>query len=465
MTRGRTRQGRSRAARALLDVPKAKPLLEAFDHGPEIRLEPSVVAASGDRWIEPFLAANGDFLRRLRVTTTVDPGGHVLRLSPGPRIGAIPLLSPATRRVAAGLLIKPRFRWSALGAVLSGVGFAIEPSLGGTPLVPGSAREVPPWILAAPVLRRLEAYLRHRKRGFGVRREDRESPRGRVDWARWARSYVPSGRWTNLPCEFSEPDDDPELMAALRWTLSRLDDDLSLMQDAIPARLLKERIADLLAIIGPGLSRRPIDAGASHTNDWIAEAVEAMGWVADERGLGGSRVLDGMSWDLPVDQLWESWVDTFVANLAPRCGLTAVRRGATTRTLNWTSTTASMRLLIPDSGLRGDGRFVWVDAKYKAHLQMLAHRGWSGLDEATSEAHRADIHQALAYAALDDGDRIDSMLVYPELSGSEASRPAVATLACGRRRVRLILIGLPFGFRSPEQREAKLTQWRELLSA
>jgi hypothetical protein len=31
---------------------------------------------------------------------------------------------------------------------------------------------------------------------------------------------------------------------------------------------------------------------------WIAEAAQAMGWVAEERGLGGSRVLDGMSWDL-----------------------------------------------------------------------------------------------------------------------------------------------------------------------
>src|SRR5690606_24733778 len=109
------------------------------------------------------------------------------------------------------------FRWSALGSVLGRIGFATEPSLGGTPLVPGSAREVPTWLLAAPVVRRLEGLLRHRKRGFVERVEDRVSPRGRVDWSRWARQQVPSGRWTTLPCRFPDPDDDPDLLAAVRW--------------------------------------------------------------------------------------------------------------------------------------------------------------------------------------------------------------------------------------------------------
>ncbi|MEZ4234552.1 MAG: hypothetical protein R3B89_35605 [Polyangiaceae bacterium] len=45
-----------------------------------------------------------------------------------------------------------------------------------------------------------------------------------------------------------------------------------------------------------------------------------MGWVADERGLGGARVLDGMSWDLPIDEVWEAWVDAFVTDLAPAAG-------------------------------------------------------------------------------------------------------------------------------------------------
>jgi hypothetical protein len=467
MTRGRTKLGRERAStRALLELPSGRPLIQAVDHGPGVRLDAADLGASGDRWVEPFLEANGAHLKRLGVATSIETrGGVSVRLTPGSRIGAVPLLSPSTRRVAAGLLVAPRFRWSALGAVLGDIGFATEPSLGGTPLVPGSAREVPTWLLAAPVVRRLEAFLRHRKRGFTERAEDRQSPRGRVDWTRWATSHVPSGRWTSLPCCFPDPADDPELMAAVRWTLARLDDDLAAFHEAHAARLLRTRVADLRAQVGAGQIRRPTTEVGGRAGGWVGEAVQAMGWVADERGLGGSRVLDGMSWDLPIDEVWEAWVDAFVADLAPRCGFTALRRGDTTRRLNWATPTSSMRMLIPDSGLRGAGRLVWVDAKYKAHLQLLTHHGWSGLGEETRDAHRADLHQALAYAALDEVERVDSVLVYPNLSAEDRGRPAIATVSAGRRRVRLLLLGLPFGFHSPEQRESTLAEWREVLAA
>ena len=73
------------------------------------------------------------------------------------------------------------------------------------------------------------------------------------------------------------------------------------------------------------------------------------------------------------------------------------------------------------------------------------------------------MHQALAYAALDEVERVDSVLVYPDLSPDEHAQPAIATVATGRRRVRLLLLGLPFGFKSPEQRERALSAWRELL--
>jgi hypothetical protein len=466
MTRGRTQRGRERASRGLLEIPTGRPLLQAVDHGPGVRLDAAMLGASGERWVEPFLEANRGHLRRLGVSANVETrGGIALRLTPGPRIGAVPLLSPATRRVAAGLLVAPRFRWSALGAVLGDIGFATEPSLGGTPLVPGSAREVPAWLLAAPVVRRLEAFLRHRKRGFSEREEVRQSPRGRVDWSRWATTHVPSGRWATLPCHFPEPDDDPELMAAVRWTLSRLDDELSVFHEASAARLLRARVSDLRAQVGAGQVRRPSSEFRAGGSGWIAEAAQAMGWVAEERGLGGSRVLDGMSWDLPIDEVWEAWVDAFVADLAPRCGFSALRRGDTTRRLNWSTSTSSMRMLIPDSGLRGPDRLVWVDAKYKAHLQLLAHRGWSGLEERTRDAHRADLHQALAYAALDEVERVDSLLVYPDLSPDDRGRPAIATVASGRRRVRLLLVGLPFGFHSTDHREKTLAEWRDLLAA
>ena len=105
-----------------------------------------------------------------------------------------------------------------------------------------------------------------------------------------------------------------------------------------------------------------------------------------------------------------------------------------------------------DVGLVGDQRVVWVDAKYKAHLSLLARHGWSGVSETVHDAHRADLHQALAYAALANVDRVDTVLLYPHLGQSDARPPsAVAIVASGRRRVRLVLGALPFGFGTPSR--------------
>lgn len=462
----RNAASRDKPARGLRTFSSARPLVEAVDHGPAVAVTASTLGLSGDRWVEPFLEANRASLQRLQLEPTIDArSGMKVLLKPGPRIGAVPLLSPTTRRVVAGLLVAPRFRWSALGSVLGRIGFAVEPSVGGGVLVPGSAREVPAWLLAAPVVKRLEALLRHRKRGFIEVDEERVSPRGRIDWAQWARRNVPAGRWTSFPCRFPEPSDDPSLFASVRWTLARLDDELATFQHAEAARLLRDRVAVLRTEVGPGQQRRPANTERTDTSTWVTEALQAMGWIADERGLGGARALDGMSWDLRIDEVWEAWVDSFVGDLALRTGLAPVRRGSTHQRLNWRGTLRSMGALIPDSGLRGAERGVWIDAKYKPHLQQLAERGWDGLSDSMKDAHRADLHQALAYASLHDAPKVDSLLVYPALNPEHQHPPAIASVPSGRRRVRLILLSLPFGFHSPTQREETLSLWQQMLTA
>jgi hypothetical protein len=465
VSRGRTTRGRSRAGFTAA-APTAKPLLHTEDEGRPVRIDARTVGAQGDRWIDPFLAANEPALQRLDLSPQVhSAGGLHLELRPSGRIGAVPLVAPATRRVCAGLLVSPRFRWSALGNVMSSVGFSVAPTLGGGALVPGSAREVPPWLIAGPVVRRIESLLAHRHSSFVRRREERRSPRGRVDWGTWARVQVPVGRWTALPCEFSDLADDPDLMAAVRWTLHRLDDDLSRESGVGPARLLRARIDALQGAIGEGPAVRPSAPTSPAFDVWAGDAVEAMGWVADERGLGGARELDGLAWDLVVAEVWEEWVRSFARDLAPRLGLLGPGEGALRRPLRWEGSVTSMGSLAPDVGLRGEDRTIWLDAKYKAHLTLLRRHGWTALSETVRGEHRADLHQALAYAALADVDRVDTVLVYPSLGSDHPDPLAIATVASGRRRVRLVLAALPFGFATPSQREAAVATWRALLAA
>jgi hypothetical protein len=468
MNRSRTKRTRAKVRRFFAAVPSARPLFTTTDHGDPIAIHRKDIGSSQDNWVEPFLIANKLAFQRLalRPEVTIDSEPCVI-LRPGHCIGALPLLNPSSRRVAAGLLVEPRFQWPSLGAVFSAIGFSVEPLLGGAPLVPGSARKVPPWLLAGPVIERIAAMLKHRKRGFVERKMDRSSPRGRIDWNNWASANLPSGKWTSFPCHFSEPDDDPELMAAVRWTLRRLEDELSTVSWTLPARFLLKRATEIYAAIGQGLVRRPSTNNWSlpGSSEWVNAAIEAMGWVAEERGLGGARSLDGLAWNLSVEEVWEAWVSRFSASLARQLGMVASQYQGARRHLKWIGHVHSMGALIPDVELRSMDRTIWIDAKYKAHLELLSQRGWQGLSDAVRDEHRADLHQALAYASLADAPHVDTLLVYPQVSDDYRPISTLASVTSGRRRVRIFLANLPFGFRNPNQQEGYLRSFREMLMA
>jgi hypothetical protein len=200
-------------------------------------------------------------------------------------------------------------------------------------------------------------------------------------------------------------------------------------------------------------------------------AVEAMAWVRDERGLGGARSLDGLSWSLAVNSLWEAWVEAFLYSLALRLGgrLSTGRQGSTSRPFVWRTRSRSMGHLTPDFLLELPGRAVWIDAKYKDHLRRLAVQDWSGLPVALRESHRADLHQALAYALFAEAPRVDTFLVYPGTVGpaGEPMAPepvfALADLVAGGRQVRLGLGSIPFGFQGPAHREQVVAAWEKVL--
>ena len=178
-------------------------------------------------------------------------------------------------------------------------------------------------------------------------------PRGTVDWNWYAGRAIPTGRWTSFQCSYSELSNDPELTAALRWTLRRVGQDLEAGADFLVARRLMERIGELLRVLGPGPSRRPGLTGlvaSPIAPDWLRLGVEAMGWVRDERGLGGARSLDGLPWSLPANSVWEAWVEAFLHSLALRLGgrLSTGRQGSTRRPFLWRSHVRSMGHLAPD---------------------------------------------------------------------------------------------------------------------
>lgn len=210
-----------------LIAPSQKPLLTATDHGPPVIVPPEIFApvqrdGGWGPFSEAFLRMNEASLRALDVRgeLAAGSGGASVRLVPAGHAGAIPLRSAQSGAVTGGFVVRPRFGWAGVGRVLGEIGWYTAPEFLDAPLVPGSGREVPPWVLAGPVIARLSNLLRSMRRGFSDTETVLHRPRGRILWDRYRSESLARGRWQNFPCRFPELENDPRLRRAIRWTLS-----------------------------------------------------------------------------------------------------------------------------------------------------------------------------------------------------------------------------------------------------
>jgi len=429
----RGRPPRSRGAEVHLgETPHSHTLLHGVDCGAPIVVDPTPYIAFGrdPGWgahLDGFLARNRQGLQALGLEPRIVAGrdGVRLELQPGLRAGAIPLHSSVTSQVAGGVVISPRFGWPGVGRVLSATGWGSGPEFLNLPLVPGSGREVPPWVLAGPVLRRLADLLAHLRPGYRERCEVRSHPRGQIQWPTYLTRQLPTGRWHHLPCRFSELDTDSRLRQAVRWTLERLRGDLGASGGADPVALsLISQVVHLLEQVLDVAARRPqrgeLDrdlGGGSMASIALREGLRAMGWIVDERGLGGGRSSDGLAWTLPLEVLWERYVEHLVRDEAARTGgrVRVGRLGETTVPLAWNDPShRALGHLVPDFVIYRPDSIEIVDAKYKSHFADLDATRWSALVEEVQASMRADLHQVLAYAAVIGlTRRVVTTLIYP----------------------------------------------------
>jgi hypothetical protein len=392
--------------------------------------------------------------------------GVRVRLVPGGRAGAIPLRSAQTGHVTAGLVVEPRFGWAGVGSVLSQTGWAAAPEFLEGPLVPGSGREVPPWVLAGPVLARIAELLDALRRGYHTQEEVLRKPRGRILWGRYINESLTSGRWANLPCRYPELSTDPLVRRMARWGLERIRSELAAVGGRDPiARLLVSladdllfRVRDVLPLVPRRGDLERVGASDRLLATALRRGLEALGWVVDERGLGGGREMDGLAWALPLHELWENYVEALVRREAALVGgsVRVGRKRETVFPLDWTDPShRSLGHLVPDVVVFTSNAVHIIDAKYKAHLAELDEHGWQRFTDDAREAHRADIHQVLAYASLYAADEVRASLVYPlrratyEALARRGRERSVANLLHGARCVRLELRGVPFGSGPP----------------
>jgi len=381
------------------------------------------------------------------------------------RIGALPLLSPSSAKPELGLMIEPRFSWTSAGDMLIGTGFRITPEILPLPrMVPNSDRQIPSWVLSATVLMRIETLIKQSSRRFEIHEAILSTPKGQVNWTRYATNYLAQGHCLSIPCRFPDLLNDTKLLGVMHWTVLRHQDALRTQRGRHIAVLhLLQRCESLLTQLRPFTPKRP-EAGwqpaNTNTNSEIfRKGLEAIHWTVDERGLGGTSDLAGLPWRMDMATFFEAWIESIAETTAKRfqANLTAGRRNETSVRLNWQpQRLGTQRALIPDVVLQRADVTLVIDAKYKRHAQLVGYGGYGKDGYDWQVQHRQDLLQVLAYSSLFDTPRVVACLAYPlahdqwQLLRDQERVMSRATVRHGLRQIEVALVAVPMSGRTEE---------------
>lgn len=447
------------------------------DYGAAIKLAPSALGLqardkSWNSFLDSFLRANGDHLKALDIELAFSAGADTVDLSLKANgiVGAVPLRAPDTHKTIGGIVVEPRFGWGSVGSIFATLGWSSAPELLSYPLVPGSAQQVPPWIIGGPIVSYLEKLLKHSLPAFREMEEVLSTPRGAIDWGQYARHQVAHGKAHMLPCRFSDLQPDRQLRSYIRWTLEKI---ASSLGDAInsdnAARSLSNRIAFLLSQLSDVRAQLP-DRGLLDQlqrnisgGDNAALGFSAIRWVLDERGLAGRTDLDGLSWRIVMHELFENWVEQLVRRWAKDFGgrVSCGRKFDSQSPIRWArSGLGSLSSLVPDVVVEtAEDTFIF-DAKYKGFLEemegasSLTQTTWAStaqIQEIFRAEHRHDLHQVLAYSSMYNTPRVTAALVYPTTFATwqhlaESGRDvSMGVLDGPGRQIRLAIVAVPIG--------------------
>ena len=417
------------------------------------------------RLADQLIKLNQDALRQLDVIVEPHYRSSTIEIDirTATRVGAIPLISPTSGQHDYGLIVRPRFDWPGIGPILGATGWRVIPAMLAMPLLPRSERRVPPWVLSTIVLFRLKSLLDQLERRFEITSEERSSPRGTIDWGRYLHRQISRARFLDVPCRFPELQKDRDLQAAVHFALAKQLHSLesqrlagSFVRELIEmCRGLIDRVRDVIPREPLATTYQVWQRGKLRT-DAFRRGVEAIEWTAEERGLAGMSDLHGLPWVMPMEQFFEAWVETLMAQVARRIGGT-IRTGRQRQTvvpLNWDPPyLGSQKSLIPDLVMERPDILVIVDAKYKEHWEEMQERRWADLEEEIRERHRADLLQVIAYSTVAQKPRVLVCLAYPcneERWCSLRARNRLvhrAPLPMTQRHIELALVAFPLSTR------------------
>ncbi|HLW55298.1 MAG TPA: hypothetical protein VKW06_20890 [Candidatus Angelobacter sp.] len=362
-------------------------------------------------------------LAQIQCNTEFDGRTVSLRLRTGNTIGAIPLISPTSGKADHGVIVRPRFEWDGIGAMLERMGWRVAPIPLKLENFKGSEGSIPPWVLSSMILVRISNLLKSVARKFEMIDATRDAPRGRVRWNEYASRSIATGRFLTVPCTFPDLQRDRHLLGTVRYCLEAIVEALESQVEhgAFVHRLIELAVQLLTQVENvPVFIPPPSQMGAwlrkPLKSEFYVDGLEALQWTIEKRGLAGASRLEGIPWVMEMERFFEAWIETLFHSIARTTGgiLKVGRLQQTTRPIAWDPPyLGSQKSLIPDLWLQWGSTALVLDAKYKRHFEELQTHRWGAIEAEWKEQHRNDLLQVLAYANLAQSRTVISCLIYP----------------------------------------------------
>ena len=379
---------------------------------------------------DTFINYNANIFDRYNVSarTYADRREVLLTIETHDIIGAFPLRSPTSGMWKHYMMIHPRQGWDSFGVMLSSMGMKQSPTLEPLPIHPYSSRDIPTWVIASIVITRLEDLFKDLARKFHDKREYLSTPKGRIAWSEYITKQLPKMKILDIPCDVSVIQDNRELMAYIRYTLNKIQENLLNVKSASPiVSLLLSRIDRLIRFVREFLPERPpvgklnpILFGKNMPSERFLNGLQAIEWTNEDRGFAGDNEFEGLAWSLNINDFFEAYVETIAERVALLGGgvLKVGRRYQTSIDISWEKEQGiAQKHLRPDFVIEREDETIILDAKYKGYWQLLDRYSWrhggSSQVEEARESFRSDMLQVLAYSTCFNSSRVKVCLVYP----------------------------------------------------
>lgn len=363
-----------------------------------------------DRHMEPVMQRFIDLNRRnldfMGITVHIETidGKPTLQLSTSKFIGAIPLFSPMSGKIAGDLIVTGRFGENA-GEIISLLDSSIRPDYSAEFRLALDSQMTPPIFIEC--CKYIDKYLeadKYKWRKFTNVIKQQHQPSSSTLWGeyilRTAKNPLDFNMFNNkcntLTCDHEE-------WKQLNYVLTLAIDELS--SHNVPIRI-RAAFSDKINSLQQKLRNSEI-AKTDNIKERMSDPLVIKQLKSLAKRILRNKSGENLAWRMDYAVFFERYVQYLFAEVARKKGANTINNPhygiRTSNRPSW-----ALNYLEPDLIVSKASEQYVVDAKYKSHIY-----NWNESSDELKDSFRHDLHQILAYCSFNKMVNKQAILVYP----------------------------------------------------